>query len=559
MAFPGSLTYVYDLVGNRVTDREGDKEVQYETNALDQYTSRDGSDFRYDGNGNVTSDAHRLFVYDAVNRLVRVQERKTRESVVAYVHDSVGRRLVEQENGVSTHVVWDNENEIAEYRDGSLFAMYVHEDGIDRPIQIAAEGSEHWVHGDSVGSVRLLSDKHGSVAARYEYSAFGSGSVVPKGSPYNPFRYTSRRFSAALASYNFRAREYSPLTGRFLQRDSLGIADDTNLYSYARNCPLVFVDPAGTDARPEAAKASRTRGRSLGYAAFPMWLNRVWRRIVLESQGGAETEPYIVVSDPLRVAEKTDVSELAFSGRDFEQVLRWGLPDESDLTEFEEALISGRIAQEWSSLGSPEGRFSTLQIALDVDRGTVGYKAHFSHRGSTLFSRYGEFVAGDLPREAAASEVQPADFASLGVSSFVGRRLLRHGLRRIVPGSGGIDDALGSLSDAEVESALGSMSSRHIYGIPISATEAGYPVETMIPVARWGRRGLKAGDWIVKGSPTKSNYALSFKWDPNPTNIRAPYSVGEGYFVPPEWVSWPKGWGLEGWWKGLFKQRRYSP
>jgi hypothetical protein len=63
----------------------------------------------------------------------------------------------------------------------------------------------------------------------------------------------------------------------------------------------------------------------------------------------------------------------------------------------------------------------------------------------------------------------------------------------------------------------------------------------------------------MNGPPDLSNYLRSFKWDPNPTNVRSPFNAGEGYLAPPSWVQWPSGWGLDGWWKGLFGQRKYNP
>ena len=64
---------------------------------------------------------------------------------------------------------------------------------------------------------------------------------------FNPLLFVKRRFDAAIASYDFRARVYVPALGRFLQRDPAGFVDGSNLYRYAGDNPLTYVDPTGTE------------------------------------------------------------------------------------------------------------------------------------------------------------------------------------------------------------------------------------------------------------------------------------------------------------------------
>lgn len=56
--------------------------------------------------------------------------------------------------------------------------------------------------------------------------------------------------SLLMAASVVEARWYSPETGRFLTRDPLGYAGgDANLYRFARNSPINFIDPWGLDPR----------------------------------------------------------------------------------------------------------------------------------------------------------------------------------------------------------------------------------------------------------------------------------------------------------------------
>ena len=218
-------TYEYDLVGNREKEREG-SEISYIPNVLDQY--EEISDLtngvtttthpRYDANGNLKDDEHRNYIYDSLNRLVQVSEGGV--AIAEFFHDARGRRILELANGVATQLICNGNNLVSEYQDGDLLAQYVHNAGVDRPVQVAAEGSEHWYHTDLVGSVRLLTDQNGGESMIYQYTPFGKLRNDPGSAVYNPLRYTARRLDEVLDTYDFRARQYDPELGRFLQRGS---------------------------------------------------------------------------------------------------------------------------------------------------------------------------------------------------------------------------------------------------------------------------------------------------------------------------------------------------
>lgn len=252
-------TYAYDLVGNRDVERNG-KLLDYAPNDLDQYRQITDQNtgavttFRYDDNGNLKEDDRRHYYYDSLNRLVAVRDLASDVLIAEFQHDARGRRVLELQGGETTHLICDGDNVIAEYRaaDGP-FAQYVHNDGIDRPLQIAAEDEEHWYHADLVGSIRLLTDRPGVDAARYRYRPFGGVTDdTDEGDLFNPWRYTARRYDTVLDAYDYRTRHYSAHTGRFLQRDLIEISNNNpHLYIYANNNPLIMIDPKGTEARSE--------------------------------------------------------------------------------------------------------------------------------------------------------------------------------------------------------------------------------------------------------------------------------------------------------------------
>ncbi|PEA58358.1 hypothetical protein CON74_23560 [Bacillus thuringiensis] len=243
-----NLTWAYDANGNRVTEQPetSDPTVNYIVNELDQYTMISGISHTYDANGNMIDDGTQQYHYDSMDRLVTVIDKDSGTTLCRFFHDVRGRRILELADGHSKHLLYDGLDLILEYRDGTIFAQYVHDDIIDSPVQIAAEGTEHYYHADHSGSVRVLTNKSGDPVATYCYTPFGL-SLNSAASPYNPVRFAGRRLDKTIGTYDFRTRQYHPTLGRFLQRDKAGMVDHTNLYSYTNNNPLTFVDPLGTE------------------------------------------------------------------------------------------------------------------------------------------------------------------------------------------------------------------------------------------------------------------------------------------------------------------------
>ncbi len=113
-------------------------------------------------------------------------------------------------------------------------------------------------------SITALIDYSGDVVEFYEYSAFGLMTVrdpdweEPQSGATaygNQYGFTGRRWDAESYLWHYRGRTYSPLLGRFLQRDPSGFADGVNLYAYVANNPLRFLDPTGRTKQPWSTDA----------------------------------------------------------------------------------------------------------------------------------------------------------------------------------------------------------------------------------------------------------------------------------------------------------------
>jgi RHS repeat-associated protein len=245
------LTFEYDAVDNR-TRLRSPRDLTYTSNSLDQIvrlidnTSAAATDFAHDAAGNLVDDGVRAYFYDSEHRLTEIRS-ASGAITHQFFHDAMGRRIAERVHGITSLLVPDGVGTIVEIEDGGVQAHYLQTDATDRPLQIATSGREFSYHGDLLGSVRALVQSNGSVVAHYEYTPFGM--AVPtthEGGFANRLRFIGRRIEPDLELYNFRSRTYSPIHGRFLQRDPAETVDGTNLYSYVANNPLTFSDPTGT-------------------------------------------------------------------------------------------------------------------------------------------------------------------------------------------------------------------------------------------------------------------------------------------------------------------------
>jgi len=256
-ASPGGTTrYRYLPGGNRAAVEEGGTVTQYRHDAADRMLQAGDQQLTHDANGNLiarkTPQGGTSYEFDVEGRLTKVAGPS--ESA-AFGYAPTGERVWKRDGDGLTYYLYDGFDLIQELdENGNPKATYVHGPGIDRPLAMLRGGRTDYYHADRLGSIRLLTDDQGQVAAAYDYDAFGKLSTS-QGSVSNPFAFTGREWDASTGLYYYRARYYDPGLGRFLSPDPLPAALDEpleqNPYLYVRNQPLRFVDPLGLNDIPD--------------------------------------------------------------------------------------------------------------------------------------------------------------------------------------------------------------------------------------------------------------------------------------------------------------------
>ena len=100
-----------------------------------------------------------------------------------------------------------------------------------------------YVHADHLGTPRLGTGSAGSVAWRWDSTAFGTG--APSGSVIFNLRLPGQYYDAETGLHQNWMRSYDPATGRYVQSDPIGLNGGINTYAYVNGNPLMYMDPMG--------------------------------------------------------------------------------------------------------------------------------------------------------------------------------------------------------------------------------------------------------------------------------------------------------------------------
>ena len=195
----------------------------------------------YDANGNLRADGTNTYVHDAEGRLVTVT---TPEHSVQYAYDALGRRTHRSVDGVITVTVYDGLQALEAYdAAGEWLHTVSYGGGMGDPLVFSDRTADYGYHLDAQGSVVALANGAGTFVEIHAYGPFGE--TAPASAVGNPLRYTGQAYDATTGVYDYRARNYHPGLGRFLEPDPIGPAGGIHLYAYVGNNPINFIDPLG--------------------------------------------------------------------------------------------------------------------------------------------------------------------------------------------------------------------------------------------------------------------------------------------------------------------------
>jgi len=109
-----------------------------------------------------------------------------------------------------------------------------------------------YYHGNHLHSASVITDGYGNTKETIEYHPYGTYRLRTDLDPSFPnvnYTFTDQEEDDEAGLYNYKARLYDPLLGRFISADSIvpepGNLQAYNRYSYCLNNPVVYSDPSG--------------------------------------------------------------------------------------------------------------------------------------------------------------------------------------------------------------------------------------------------------------------------------------------------------------------------
>lgn len=227
----------------------------YAYNSSNELTSTPSATFTYDGNGNtltkVDSSGTTRYNWDFENRLASVVLPGT-GGTATFKYDPFGRRIQKNSSSATTNYLYDGVNSTQEIdATGTLLASYTQGESTDEPLAALRNGTSGYYEQDALGSVASISGTAATLLNSDTYDSFGNLETSTD-SFGNPFHYTGRDSDSETGLRYYRARYYSPETGRFISEDPRRFFQGPSFYSYVTNNPLNFTDSSGLQAtRPQ--------------------------------------------------------------------------------------------------------------------------------------------------------------------------------------------------------------------------------------------------------------------------------------------------------------------
>jgi RHS repeat-associated protein len=275
-----SFNYDYDKHGNIISITENGRTYTFSYDLINRIktSSQFNETYNYDARGNRSSLQTTLqmdhpaytYTYDDRDQLKSVTVNGV---TVTYKYNGDGLLVERSENGKLTRYYYDGDLIIAEAEvvngTATLKARYIRGIGLIARESSTSEKS-YYLHNGHGDIVELRDDTGQTRLNRYQYDIWGKP-VLKEESIENPFLYSGELWDSTSNLQYLRARWYDPRMGRFISEDTyegqISNPLSLNLYTYAHNNPLLYIDPTGN------AVETVVDLLSLGWSIYDLWRN----------------------------------------------------------------------------------------------------------------------------------------------------------------------------------------------------------------------------------------------------------------------------------------------
>lgn len=295
----GERYYKYDSNGNIVMEQDGSFEANGTEGAYhrinretdDVYSTDYGWGLYKDSDGKKSTTRAYSRTYDWNERNLLVGSADANYTTT-YVYGQDGQRSNKYTKNSETlyfNKMWTHRTDsgLKMYGGQTAKNIYLGETRIvtklnagSNPTVQEESDKQYFYHSDHLGSASLISDCEGNEYQRIEYTPYGEIWVEKtenNGLAYLPYKFTGKEMDEETGLYYYGARYLDPKYSRWISADPAlgeymsgadigcgGIYNHVNfnLYHYAGNNPIRYIDPDGRNTLDDYAYQLRTRGET---------------------------------------------------------------------------------------------------------------------------------------------------------------------------------------------------------------------------------------------------------------------------------------------------------
>lgn len=360
-----------NIVGNEATGEWMPEEslpepAQLAFDKLNQITRRNNFIYSHDSDGNLIgiSQGQLSATYDAENRLTSITRLMNGSpQTTNYTYNASGQRVKREVVGGETvqfHYGPSGELFFTTDGNGQILQCYIWKGSSLAAIlegETLADGLSFSLC-NHLGSVLARTGLDGQVFARAGYEPYGNYELPDGGDGPGIFSFVGGLGvqDEGGGLFYMRNRFYSATTGRFLQRDPIGLEGGANLYAYANGNPMAFVDPSGLSGEPwEDDPGMNWRAQEEAEERFEYW----------EENGGWANRPQYEI-DPESYARSQKIQTFVVKSA-------WNWVPYSDFVNGADNLRQGNVASAtWDATkgalgpgGSVIGQIEIIDEALE--------------------------------------------------------------------------------------------------------------------------------------------------------------------------------------------------
>jgi RHS repeat-associated protein len=248
-----SQSYLYDANGNRTQLTSITSAASTANYTIDHASNRllsrnvnnaTVTNYTLDAAGNLITDGIRSFTISGSGHLANV---KIGSALTAYSTNGLGERQAKKSvpPGTMTLFTQDaNGNLTGEYAGaGTPLQETVYLGNL--PVGVIQASAVYYVNPDHLGAPRAVTGNTGAPVWAWDRDPFGNGQPSASGGFVYNLRLPGQYYDAETGLFHNNARNYDPVTGRYIQSDLIGLAGGLNTYAYVANNPINWIDPFG--------------------------------------------------------------------------------------------------------------------------------------------------------------------------------------------------------------------------------------------------------------------------------------------------------------------------